>query len=330
MIAAVNVPPPSAIRVAHADLARFVSTAAQAVGLPADKADLLGDMLAGNDARGVFSHGTRQIAAYARLMRDGTLNNRPRVDVVRETATTAVVDGDGGLGYFPSRRAMSLVIEKALASGMAVAQSRNHGHFGAAGLYARMATAHDLLSFVTSGHQLALRRGDPIYKAAGGSPMAFGVPCRDEDPLVLDFGAMHDLYAGDPHRDTIAALAPGLVLRSIGLGEICQVWGGLLSGLGIDPERRPWSFVGANQGGLFLAFRIDLFRDAHELRSEMDRYLQRVRELAPFQGIEGGYLPGGLELARHRLWMEQGVPVGDEHRHVLEELARELGIALPW
>jgi LDH2 family malate/lactate/ureidoglycolate dehydrogenase len=330
MIAAMNAPPRSFLRVAHADLVRFVSTAARSVGLPADKADLLGEMLAGNDAKGVFSHGTRQIATYARLMRDGKLNNRPQVEVVRETATTAIVDGDGGLGYFPSQRAMTLAVEKALASGMAVTQSRNHGHFGAAGLYARMATAQDLLSFVTSGHQLTLQPGDPIYKAAGGSPMAFGVPCGDEDPLVLDFGAMHDLYAGDPHRDTIAALAPGLVLRSIGLGEICQAWGGFLSGLCIDPERRPWSFSGANQGGLFLAFRVDLFRDPRELRAEMDRYVRRVRELAPFEGIEGGYMPGGLELARERGWMQEGVPVGEEHRRLLEELARELGLAVPW
>ncbi len=330
MIAAMNAPPRPSVRVAHADLVRFVSAAAQAVGLPADKADLLGEMLAGNDAKGVFSHGSRQIATYARLMRDGNLNSRPQVKVVRETATTAIVDGDGGLGYFPSHRAMTLAIEKAVASGIAVAQSRNHGHFGAAGLYARMATAHDLLAFVTSGHQLALQPGDPIYKAAGGSPMAFGVPCGGEDPLVLDFGAMHDLYASDPHRDAIAALAPGLVLRSIGLGEICQVWGGLLSGLGIDPERRPWSFSGANQGGLFLAFRIDLFRNPRELRAEMDRYVQRVRELAPFEGIEAGYMPGGLELAWQRRWMEEGIPVGEDHRQLLEELARELGLLVPW
>jgi LDH2 family malate/lactate/ureidoglycolate dehydrogenase len=98
----------------------------------------------------------------------------------------------------------------------------------------------------------------------------------------------------------------------------------------MDPERRPWPFSGANQGGLFLAFRIDLFRDPRELRAEMDDYVRRVRDLAPFEGIEGGYMPGGLELARERLWMREGIPVGAEHRRLIEELARELGIAAPW
>jgi LDH2 family malate/lactate/ureidoglycolate dehydrogenase len=325
-----NQPPPTSIRVSHTDLAAFVSTAAQTAGLPADKAELLGELLAGNDLKGVFSHGTRQIATYARLMRDGRLNNRPELEVVSDRPLAAVVDGDGGLGYFPSHRAMELAIEKALASGMAVTQTRNHGHFGAAGIYARMTTAHDLLAFVTSGHQLNLQPGDPIFRAAGGSPMAFSVPCAQEDPLVLDFGAMHDLYAADPHRDEIAALAPGLVLRSIGMGEICQVWGGLLSGLSIDASRPRWSFPGANQGALFVVFRIDLFRDPGELRAEMDRYVGQIRALQPFEGIEGSYQAGGIEMARERAYRENGVPVGPEHRGILEELARELGIDVPW
>ena len=160
--------------------------------------------------------------------------------------------------------------------------------------------------------------------------MAFGVPCGEEDPVVLDFGAMHDLYANDPHRDRLTELAPGQVLRSIGLGEICQAWGGLLSGLSIDGARPRWSFSGANQGALFFVFRIDLFRDPSEVKAEMDEYVRRVRVLEPFPGIEGGHMPGGVELAREREWSSEGVPVGDDHRRALEELARELGIGVPW
>jgi LDH2 family malate/lactate/ureidoglycolate dehydrogenase len=325
-----NQPPRTSIRVPHEDLAAFVSTAARTVGLPEDKADLLGRLLAGNDLKGVFSHGTRQIATYARLMRDGALNSRPKVTVLNERPLAAVIDGDGGLGYFPSHQAMQIAIEKALESGIAITQTRNHGHFGAAGIYARMATAHDLLAFVTSGHQLKLQADDLIYRAAGGSPMAFSVPCAEEDPIVLDFGAMHDLYANDPHRDEIAALAPGLVLRSIGLGEICQVWGGLLSGLSVDATRPRWSFTGANQGALFLVFRIDLFRDPGELRIEMDAYVRQIRALRPLPGVEGSYQAGGIEMARERAYRTEGVPVGSEHRELLEGLARELGISVPW
>ena len=71
--------------------------------------------------------------------------------------------------------------------------------------------------------------------------MSFSAPTGEEPPLVLDFGAMHDLYEESP-RDLLAEIAPGLVHRSIGLGMVCQSWGGLLAGVPLDPDqaRRRW------------------------------------------------------------------------------------------
>src|SRR5215216_5792429 len=87
-------------------------------GLPDDKATLLSELLVQNDLRGVFSHGSRQITDYARLLRDGKLNPRPEVKVERESAVTMLVDGDGGLGYFPCWRAAHALVEKAKEHGV--------------------------------------------------------------------------------------------------------------------------------------------------------------------------------------------------------------------
>lgn len=323
-----NQPPATSIRVAHERLHKLVSSAGRTVGLAPDKATLLADLLVANDLRGVFSHGTTQMATYAMLMRDGKLNPQPDVHVVKETPVSVIVDGDGGLGYFASRLGTERVIVKAKQSGIAVMLSRNHGHFGAAGIYARMTLGHDLLCYVTSGHQLQLQNGHPIYDAGGGSPMAFTAPTDKEDPVVLDFGAMHDLYG--PPRDELAKLAPGLVLRSIGLGEICQAWGGLLSGLHMEAARRPWTWPGANQGSLVIAFRIDLFADPAAFKQDMDAYVRHVRELRPLEGFAHSLMPGGLEAARERQYRAEGVPVGQEHRERLERMAAALGISLPW
>ena len=323
-----NQPPGSFVPVPHPKLFEFIVAAARSVGLPDDKSARLAGLLVDNDLRGVFSHGTTQMATYARLLRDGTLNPRPDVEVVTETPVSLVLDGDGGLGYFPAYEGTLRVVDKAKASGIAVMLTRNHGHFGAAGIYARLTLGHDLVSYVTSGHQLRLEPGQPLYDAAGGSPMAFTAPTGAEDPVVLDFGAMHDLYG--PPRDELAALAPGLVLRSIGLGEICQAWGGLLSGLRIDPDPPRWPWPGANQGSLVIAFRLDLFAEPREFKRQMDAYVRRVRELQPLRGFDRSLMPGGLEAARERQYRAEGVPVGPEHRERLELLARELSLTVPW
>lgn len=325
-----NLPPEDHIRVPHTALHAFVAEAGRTVGLPARKAELLADLLVDNDLRGVFSHGTQQIATYALLMRDGKLNAQPDVRVVSETPVSLLVDGDGGLGYFPAYEGTLRLIEKVNHIGIGVLLTRNHGHFGAAGLYSRLTLPHDLLCFVTSGHQLHLRPGDPIYNAAGGSPMSFSSPTLVEDPVVLDFGAMHDLYRSSPHRDEIARLAPGLVFRSIGMGAICQSWGGLLAGIPIEPERARRAYEGANQGSLVLAFQIALLMPAEQFRREMDAYVQQARKLQPLEGFEEAYLPGGVEAARERSYREEGVPVGPEHQERLEGLARELELSVPW
>lgn len=325
-----NQPPEEHILVSHEDLRQFVSTAATTVGLPQDKAEILADLLSRNDLRGIFSHGTQQIATYALLMRDGKLNNKPELSVVQETPSSLLVDGDGGLGYFPAYEGTLRVIEKAKETGIAVMATRNHGHFGAAGIYARMPLEHNLLTYVTSGVQLRLQPGGEIYSAAGGSPMAFGAPAGQESSLVLDFGALHDLYANDPHRDEIASLAPGLALRCIGMGEICQSWGGLLSGLPLHANPPRWSWPGANQGSLVITFRIDLFLDPADFRAQMDDYVRAVRDLAPLPGFNASYMAGGVEAAREARSREEGVPVGSDHRERLEGVAREIGIDVPW
>jgi len=322
-----NRPPKSSDRVPYDAIRGFVSAAAQAVGMPLDKADLLADRLATNDLRGVFSHGSRQIVTYARLMRDGVLNANPQVQTVHETPVSLLVDGDGGLGYFPAYAGTLSLIDKVKTQGVGVLLTRNHGHFGAAGIYARQTLPHDLLCFVTSGHQLSLSPEKPVFSAAGGSPMAFSAPTSTQDPLVLDFGTMHDLYSSDPHRDEIARLAPGIVFRSIGMGMVCQSWGGFLAGVPVDSERAERVFSGANQGSLVMAFRIDLFMSPEQFKREMDEYAARVRALRPLEGFDQAYLPGGIEAERERRWRREGIPVGPEHRQKLQELADELGLS---
>ncbi|MFH1571265.1 MAG: Ldh family oxidoreductase [Gemmatimonadota bacterium] len=324
-----NRPPQTAIRVTAEQLQPFVETLTRAAGLAADKARLLAELLTANELRGVRSHGVQQAAAYARLLRDGQLNPDPQLTVERETPLSLIVDGDGGLGYFPAHAGTLRAIDKAKAVGAAVMLTRNHGHFGAAGLYSRLTLAHDLICFVTSGHQLHLAPGDALSRAAGGSPMSFSAPAGAEASLLLDFGVMHDFY----REEIVVAvneMAPGLVLRSIGLGEVCQAWGGLLSGLSIDAARPRWTWPGANQGSLVFAFRIDLFMEPAAFKAEMDEYVRRVRRLAPLAGFDQSFMPGGVEAAREAEYRRAGIPLGDEQRQRLEKVAGELGVGVPW
>ena len=323
--------PDDGIPVASETLHALVQTLAERAGAPADQAALLADLLISNDLRGVFSHGSRQIKDYARLLRDGRLNPRPRVRTLSASAATLLLDGDGGLGYFPCWEAAHRLVGMARAAGVAAAVTRNHGHFGGAGLYTRVAAAAGLIGYDTSGHQLLLQPGQGQIQAAGGSPMSFAIPAGEEPPLVLDFGAIHDLYGlpADRQREMVERL-PSTLYRSFGLGTVCQVLGGFLAGVPLREERAVRAFPGANQGALIVFIDPARFIDPAALAREVDDYHRLVAELQPFAGTDRATLPGRLEWERERRWATEGVPVGRRHREELAEVAAEFGVAVPW
>src|SRR4029434_3665808 len=125
-------------------------------------------------------------------------------------------------------------------------------------------------------------------------------------------------------------LAPGVVLRAIGFGTICQAWGGLLAGLSIDGRRAQRRYVDADQGAMLFSFRLSLFADVDEFKHQIDEYVRRVRLLKPLEGMRGAYLPGGIEAELEKQYRREGIPLAEPHQRDLERLAKELDIDPPW
>jgi L-2-hydroxycarboxylate dehydrogenase (NAD+) len=322
--------PPAEYTLLPADVLRsFIAQVFTQAAMPADQAAFLADLLVTNDLRGVFSHGTQQTTRYVEQFRLAELTPVSEVTTLSETPTTLVLDGGGGLGYFPCHQAATRLTSKAQEVGIAVATTRNHGHFGAAGIYARIPLAHDLFCYVTSGHQLNLHPGDFVMAAAGGSPMAFGIPTGSDPPFVLDFGAIHDLYLGSEAMRPILELAPSTVLRSFGLGCACQALGGLLCGVPVDAERAQQTWAGANQGSFMIVVDISKLFPLDHFKQEMDEYARRVRQMTPFAGIEQALLPGAIEWEREQRNAQEGIPIGPKHAEALRKLALECDLTAP-
>ncbi|MDF2725520.1 MAG: hypothetical protein K0Q59_5197, partial [Paenibacillus sp.] len=264
-----------------------------------------------------------QIATYAKLLRDGILNPQPDVRIANDGDTTIVVDGDGGLGYFPAYKAAHELVTRCKKYGVAVSVTRNHGHFGAAGIYSRIVASHGLIGYVTSGHQLSLNASNPLVHAAGGSPMSFSVPAGDTPDMVLDFGATHDMY-GD--ITDLFKLAPGLVFRNMGLGFMCQALGGFLAGVPVEKERAIREYEGANQGSLIVALDVSRFMPLETFKAEIDTYERLTSQMKPMPGHDRATLPGRLEYEREKEWSESGIPIDANHRQILDRIAQELGV----
>ena len=147
------------------DLLRdFTTEVLRKVHLPDGDAALIARYLVDVDLRGVVSHGTRQLQRYVAEFREGRINPHPEIAQVMDAPSMAIFDGDGGAGYLVATRATEAVIEKAQANGIAVACTRNHGHVGSVGIYARLALARDLATFSVEGVSLGKNRRAPMQR----------------------------------------------------------------------------------------------------------------------------------------------------------------------
>ena len=155
--------------------------------MPAADARRVAELMVEADLLGYDTHGVFRLRQYVNRLRDGGINPTPRIAVVRETAATALVDGDNGLGHLALRRARELAIEKADAAGIGWVGVRNGNHAGPAALYVLPQTRHGMIGLcaaVGSANHVPPFGGSDLL--LGTNPIAIAVPAGRQAPFVLD------------------------------------------------------------------------------------------------------------------------------------------------
>src|SRR6478735_591516 len=117
----------------------FTKTILQKIGCSETDAEIAAKVLLSADVRGVDSHGIARLSGYVRLWEVKRINATPAIKIVYETPSTAVVDGDAGLGLVVAPQAMHVAISKAKKAGTGWVSIKNSNHFGIAGIHAMMA-----------------------------------------------------------------------------------------------------------------------------------------------------------------------------------------------
>ncbi|MBM4044016.1 MAG: Ldh family oxidoreductase [Planctomycetes bacterium] len=319
-----NVPPKEFVRVSPDRLRSFTVELFRKAGMPDADARLLADLLVASDLRGVRSHGTWQAPGYLSYFREGKLNVRPQVRIVQDTEATAVLDGDGGLGYFPAFRAAQMAVQRAKRLGVAVGLTRNHGHIGAAGHYARIASAADCIGMCISSARYSPSPEYCVWQAAGCPPICIAIPHGNAPPIAPDMG----LYIYTREQQTFEDLfskMPDAFFKILGLAAACRALGGMLAGIHAEPA--PGAFEGANQGSFILAVDVAKFIPLDEFKRHVDAYVTAAQNMKPFPGCDRAELPGGLEWRLERDYARDGIPIGRQHQAGLDAAAAQLGVA---
>jgi L-2-hydroxycarboxylate dehydrogenase (NAD+) len=265
----------------YQQLLNFVRSIFESIGCPQEDAALAAHVLVSADARGIDSHGVARLAGYVRLYDNGRLNTKPEVKILHETPSTALVDGDRGLGLVVAPKAMEIATQKATMAGTGWVAVQNSNHFGIAGYHALMAVEKGMIGWAMTHAAPLVTPTFSREKLLGTNPIAVGIPANEEPAFLADFASTAVAYGkleilqrkgldtpqgwvqdkeGRPCQDAFAIKNGGALLplggdrehgshKGYGLGAIVDILSGVLSGANFGPWVPPFATAGFMQAG---------------------------------------------------------------------------------
>jgi LDH2 family malate/lactate/ureidoglycolate dehydrogenase len=166
---------------------KFMVEAFKKVGVPEEDAYICADVLMESDRRGIESHGVNRFKPiYIDRIQANIQKPVTKIDVLKETPTTAVLDANDGMGMVVSKKAMNLAIEKAKKYGMGMVAVRNSTHYGIAGYYATMASKAGMIGITGTNARPSIAPTFGVENMLGTNPLTFALPTDEEFPFVLD------------------------------------------------------------------------------------------------------------------------------------------------
>lgn len=344
-------------RVPYNDLHALITRMFGAAGVPADDARIAADSLLIADVRGIETHGVQRMGFYLTGLGNGLVAADARLTVDREHPSTIAFNGNSGLGLVMATYSMQRVIEKAAETGMCLGTLRNSSHYGIAARYALMATEHDMCGIsMTNTSPIVVPFGAKRH-ALGTNPIAFTAPTNG-DPFCLDM-ATSTVALGkiEVARRLGIPVPPGWSLDADGhtivdpnlhagltpLGASYELGGHKGYGLGMMVEiltsqlaSNTWSGqidrehadgdAGYN-GQMFMAWRIDAFRDLQDFKDALDEMCISLKAMEPLDAEKPVMIPGDPEMIATRYNLEHGVPIRKPVFDELQLLAGRLGVA---
>nr|MDO8076288.1 Ldh family oxidoreductase [Candidatus Freyarchaeota archaeon] len=167
-------------------LRSFMTEVFVGCGVPREDAVIRADVLITSDLWGIESHGIQRLKMYYDRIRNGAQLPVTRMSVVREGATTALVDGGNGMGHVVAYRCMRMAIEKARKYGVGAVAARNSTHFGIAGYYVMMAVREGMIGMAITNARPAVAPTFGVEPMLGTNPLTFGCPTDEEFPFIID------------------------------------------------------------------------------------------------------------------------------------------------
>ena len=157
----------------------FMTAVFDKMGVPTEDARLCADVL-------LESGCNRFKPIYIDRIKSGILNPVTKIDILKETPTTAVLDANDGMGMVASKKAMDMCIEKAHKYGMGMVAVRNSSHYGIAGYWTGLAAKENMIGISGTNARPSVAPTFGVENMLGTNPLTFSMPTDEPFPFTLD------------------------------------------------------------------------------------------------------------------------------------------------
>ena len=165
----------------------FMVDVFKAYGVPEEDAKICTDVLLESDRRGIESHGCNRFKPiYLDRIKNGTLLPVTKIDILKETPTTVVMDANNGMGMVASHKMMEMLIEKAKVYGMAGGAIMNSTHYGIAGYWTTMAEKAGMIGISGTNARPSVAPTFGVEPMMGTNPLTFTMPTDEAFPFNFD------------------------------------------------------------------------------------------------------------------------------------------------
>ena len=176
-------------------LHRFTAKVFQHFGVTEEDSKTAADVLATADLRGIDTHGMQRLHTYFDMLTLGRINPKAKPRIVRETASTATVDGDNGLGLVVGPWANRVAQRKAAEAGSGSVSVCHTNHFGACAYYLLDTIRNkDLIAFASTNSTKLVAPLGGAQRMLGTNPLSYGFPAGDEPDLIVDLATSAAAY----------------------------------------------------------------------------------------------------------------------------------------
>jgi uncharacterized oxidoreductase len=338
----------------------FGSSIFAALGVPRKDAELVSDLLVEANLTGFDSHGVIRIPIYANGIKMGAVKPGAEIRIIRETESTAAIDGGWNLGQVVAKYAMNTCIEKAKKSIVGLVTAKKSHHAGRLNIYAEMAMEQDMIGIASVNSASYVAPFGGKSKQLGTNPLCFAIPSGEEPPMVLDMATSvwargkimvylargeelpNDVFMDPDGNPTIdpSWYTKGGVLRNLG-GEIAGYKGFGLSllveiltgaltegGVSNSEEYRSRPFYGGN-GIFMMAIDVGKITELEMFKKRVDNLLRTVKTSPTAPGYDEILIPGEPERIKKEKRLREGIFIEDNTWSKLTALAKELNVKIP-